>query len=245
MIYCWTGSRLVFFIRTVLDHMYPRNVILTVLIVALGAFAQGPSSVFNTIPHTADGPYQVKYAANLPAGESYIDITNTGANGAGAQTGNICANVYAIDPNEDVVACCSCLITPDATVHLGAKADLVSNTANGRATTSITIKLLASLGTGSVSPTSCSNSAAEVGNTLGQPNLPIAPFGMLAWGTTIHSAPGSAVSYAETESPFLAAVLSATEAESLADRCAFIIGNLGGAGICNSCLLGALNGAKM
>jgi hypothetical protein len=193
----------------------------------------------------ADGPYQVRYAANLPAGESYIDITNTGANGAGVRTGNICANVYAIDPNEEVVACCSCLITPDETVHLGAKADLVSNTANGRATTSITIKLVASLGAGSASPASCSNSAAQVGNTVGLPNLPIAPFGMLAWGTTLHSAPGSTSAYAETEAPFLVGVLSRTEAESLSDRCAAIIGNLGGAGICNSCSLGALSATKM
>ena len=49
------------------------NVILAAL-VPVTAFAQ------NQI--TADSPFQVSYAANLNIGESYINITNTGSNGA-------------------------------------------------------------------------------------------------------------------------------------------------------------------
>ena len=54
--------------------MYLRNVILATLVLAMVAFAQNPI--------TADSPFQVKYAANLNLGESWINISNTGANGA-------------------------------------------------------------------------------------------------------------------------------------------------------------------
>ncbi len=57
-----------------INPMYLRNVVLAALVPAIAAFAQNPI--------TADSPFQVGYAANLNIGESYIDITNTGANGA-------------------------------------------------------------------------------------------------------------------------------------------------------------------
>ena len=66
----------------------------------MAAFAQKPN-------HCGLASVQVGYAANLNIGESYIDITNTGANGApllgpgfGAASGNICVNVYSFDPGE-------------------------------------------------------------------------------------------------------------------------------------------------
>jgi hypothetical protein len=100
--------------------MHLRNVILAAIALSTAAFAQ-PNA-------TLDTPFQVRYAANLNIGESYIDITNTGANGApllgpgfGGASGNICANVYAFDPGEELISCCSCLITPDQTVNLGGK----------------------------------------------------------------------------------------------------------------------------
>src|ERR1700683_1441899 len=130
--------------------MYLRNVILAALVLAVTAFAQTPV--------TADASFQVGYAANLTIGESYINITNTGANGAallgpgfGTQTGNICVNVYAIAPDEQLISCCSCLITPDQTVNLGVNRDLTSNpeiTSIGGVPvtyTSVTVKLLATL----------------------------------------------------------------------------------------------------
>jgi hypothetical protein len=243
--------------------MYLRNVILVAIVLAMASFAQptvgtGPALVTGlaSVPATLDGPYLVRYAANLASGESYIDIVNDGAMGAsllgpgeGPQTGNICANIYAIDPNEELVSCCSCLITPDQTVHLGAVANLINNTETGKTPPSITIKLLASItgaGAASTSPTSCANSASLVGTTApGLTPLLVAPYGMLAWSTTLHFLPGSTNTYATTEAPFLPATLSVTEVESLADRCANIIGNASGSGICLQCSNGALGAKKM
>jgi hypothetical protein len=213
--------------------MYLRNVVLAALVLSVAALAQNPI--------TADSPFQVRYAANLNIGESYIDITNTGANGApllgpgfGGAVGNICVNVYAFDAGEELISCCSCLVTPDQTVNLGVTRDLTVKTLTGVVPTSVTVKLLATLaGTGG-SGTSCTNSAATAA-------APVT--GLAAWGTTLHATP-TAGSYATTETPFTPATLSAGEQASIVGRCAAILGNASGFGICNSCRAGALGGNR-
>ncbi len=208
------------------------NVFLTAIFTSVAAFAQG----------AADAPFQVRYAANLNIDESYINITNTGANGASlygpgyvtTNPGNICVNVYAFE-FEDLVACCSCLVTPDQTVNLGVNRDLTSNTLTPAFSYSVTVKLLSTLAGGDGNGTSCTNTAALVTSAR-------LAAGMAAWGTTPHAttAPGG---YATTETPFTPATLSPTEAASISGRCAFILGNGSGFGICKSCRTGAL-GAK-
>jgi hypothetical protein len=223
--------------------MYLRNVLLAAIFTSVAAFAQNPI--------TADSPFQVKYAANLNIGESYINITNTGANGAallgpgfGTQTGNICVNVYAIAPDEQLISCCSCLITPDQTVNLGVNRDLTSNpeiTSIGGVPvtyTSVTVKLLATLAGSGGSATTCPQSAAGVTSAT------TGVTGMAAWGTTLHAQPGP-IAFVTTETSFTPATLSAGEAASLGGRCAAILGNGSGAGICASCRSGALGGTKL
>jgi len=208
-----------------------------------------------TFVNIADSPYQVKYAANLSVGDSYFDIQNTGANGdpslgpgvlSGLNTavGNLCANVYTIDPNEELISCCSCLITPGQSVSLTALTDLAgaSNTATGTAPPSISVKLIASLaGTGG-SGTSCANSAALV--TTMSTTFPLATNGMAAWGTTLHPGSGSGP-FVTTETEFTAATLSTAELTSLTGGCAAIIGNISGHGQCTSCSPGALGAQKL
>jgi hypothetical protein len=193
---------------------------------------------------TSDSPFQVRYGANPAAGESYINIVNTGANGAsllgpgfGAAAGNICVNVYAFSPDEQLIACCSCFITPNAVVSLGINRDLTIKTLTGVVPTSVVVKLLATLagpgGTGGAS--SCNNSAATVttGTIVG---------GMAAWGTSLHS---QAAGFATTETAFTPATLSAGERASIAGRCSSILGNGSGFGVCLSCRTGALGGTKI
>jgi hypothetical protein len=220
--------------------MYLRNVSLAALAFSMAALVQAQTV-------TADAPFQVKYAANLYAGESYIDITNTGANGAPllgpgvngtggsngfvTPSGNICVNVYTFDQNEELVSCCSCLVTPDQTVSLGVNLDLTANTATGVFPPTVTIKLLSTLaGTGG-SGTSCTNSAATIGTPVS---------GMTAWGTTLHAISAAPGTNATTETAFTPATLSTGEQNSIVGRCASFLGNLSGAGICNSCSLGSV-----
>jgi hypothetical protein len=194
-----------------------------------------------------DSNFQVRYAANLTAGDSVINITNTGANGAplngpgfGGSTGNICVNVYAFSPDEQLISCCSCPITPNGLVNLSANQDLVSNTLTGVKPNSIVVKLVAT----QTNNGSCTNSAA----TAGTGAFTLIPAGMVAWGTTIHAAP-VAGTYAVTETAFVPASLSQgpgnTELSSITNRCTNIIGNGSGFGICRSCRAGGAGASRL
>ncbi len=145
--------------------------------------------------------------------------------------------MYAFDASEELVSCCSCLITPDQTLNLGASRDLTAKTLTGVIPTSVTVKVLATLAGSGGSGTSCTNTAAT------STSLMIAN-GMAAWGTLLHPTP-TAGSYATTEKGFTGATLSAGELASITGRCAAIIGNASGFGICSSCKSGALGGSKL
>jgi uncharacterized repeat protein (TIGR01451 family) len=181
----------------------------------------------------ACGPFLVKYAANLGVGESYITIGNDGSNGAplnpglGGATGNICVNVYSFDPAEEMLSCCSCLVTPDQVRYLRVRQDLISTVIGGVTPSSVTLKLVSTLAGTNGSGTSCTNSAASLNAATVVP-------GVVAWGTTLHATP-VAGAYDTTETPFMCASLSQGELASLSNRCAAMIGNLGGFGICGFC----------
>jgi hypothetical protein len=187
---------------------------------------------------TADVPSQVRYAANLAFGESYIDIANDGANGApllgpgfGTPTGNLCVNLFFVDPNEELISCCSCTITANQTAELGVAGSLTNNgkgTLTGALPSSVTIFLLGEAGT-------CpSNAAASLTAPIG---------GFVAFGTTLHQT-SQAGTFATTEAPFASTTLSASELASLTGRCAGIIGNDSSYGLCAGCSAGALGAFK-
>jgi hypothetical protein len=187
----------------------------------------------------ADSSFQVSYAADPAAGESYINIINTGANGAsllgpgfGTQAGNMCINVYAFAPDEQEISCCSCLLTPNSVANLGVNRDLTSTTLTGVVPTSVVIKLVATLaGTGG-SGTSCSASAATEGTPVR---------GLVAYGTTPQPV---GTTFSAVEHTFVPSTLSAAEYASITGRCASILGNGSGFGICSSCRAGALGAGK-
>src|ERR1700692_4987479 len=200
---------------------------------AVAAFAQNPI--------TADSPYQVKYASNLNIGDSVVNITNTGAHGAGlgsgtsaSVTGAICVNVYVFDPTEEIVSCCSCPVTPNGLVSLSAKNDLINNPLFPRTPTSIVIKLVATAPVGG----SCNNSALLAGTPTLVP-------GLAAWGTTLHTNTSAAAgTYAVTETAFTPATLSAGELARLAYTCGLVANQGSGFGVCASCRLGGLGATR-
>ena len=170
-----------------------------------------------------------------------INITNTGANGAslngpgfGGAAGNVCVNVYAFSPDEQLVSCCSCLITPNGLVSLSVNSDLISNTLTGVRPNSVVVKLVNTGAGAAFTGTSCTNSAALAGSAA----FPVSA-GMLAFGTTVHAAP-VAGTFAVTETAFSRATLSDAELRSITSRCTNIIGNGSTFGICRSCRVGGL-----
>jgi hypothetical protein len=205
-----------------------RLLVIATVVFATVAFAQ------------VDTPYQIRYASNLNVGDSFVNISNTGARGADLQAGtttsivgSICANVYAFSPDEQMVSCCSCPVTPNGLVSLSAKTDLISNTLTPAVPTSIVIKLYATVP--AAGSNGCNGSAASPGAA--------AP-GMVAWGTTLHNNTATST-YAVTETAFSPATLSAGELTRLTQLCTFINANGSGFGICKSCKLGGLGGAKL
>jgi len=195
----------------------------TTLAFAMGAFGQD-SNVISLRPDE----FQVRYASNLNHGDSVINITNTGST-LTDRGSNLCANVYAFDPSEEIVSCCACLVTPNALVSLSVQGDLISNTLSPSTPTAVVIKLVASLpDSGQCNPGVGLNTA----------------FGMRAWGTTLHVLPGTPTTYGLTESGFLPGGLSRAELDHLTSFCGFIEANGSGFGICKSCRSGGLGGAK-
>jgi hypothetical protein len=165
----------------------------------------------------------VRYASNLGIGDSVINITNAGtANTAAGALTNICANVYTFSPDEQLISCCACTVTPNALVSLSARNDLISNTLTPAVPTSIVVKLVATV--------SATCNAATVTAAA------LAP-GMRAWGTTLHATP-TAGAFAVTETAFEPAGLSAGELARITSFCGFIQNNGSGFGICRSCRLG-------
>lgn len=210
---------------------------------------------------------QIGYAANLNIGDSVINISNDGSQGGFinatpvATQGNICVNAYTFDPQEEMLSCCSCLITPDGIDALWVKADLLSNTLTPATPSSVTIVLsstepaLDRTGAysgcnpaGPISPTVASNPYYPAAG------VPLAgaadthagfavPFGMLAWGATLEpsATPGT---YSPVAVRYLITSAGAGYFPDAPQTCAFLQSDGTGYGICKGCQTGALSGAK-
>jgi len=234
-------------------HLRILLVALSAVVLSTVAFGQPGAIPAPQNPGVLLDAYQLNYLSNIGIGAGFVDITNAGQLGADAfgplsgTTGRICVNVYTFSPDEQEISCCSCLVTPNALVHLTASSDLTFNTLTGAVPTSIVVKLLATIpGTTTAAPgtnagpfTGSSCNAAFPFTTAN-----LAP-GMRAWGTKLHALPTSPVTYGATETAFLPANLSAGELAKLTNLCQFIVGNGSGAGICKSCTLGGLGGSKL
>jgi hypothetical protein len=186
------------------------------------------------IPNAPPDAMQMTYAANLTQGDSVFNITNAGTMGGFATgTGNLCVNVYAFDPHEAMVSCCSCMVTPDGLNSLSARNDLINNTLTPAVPSSIVVKLVAST-LPSTGLCNAGSSTAVNASTLAT--------GMRAWATTLE--PGPQASFVTVSQGFQNAVLSQSELTQLTTFCGFVQWVGSGYGICGSCQTGALSGTK-
>src|SRR5271168_3367015 len=111
---------------------------LAALALSIGAFAEEfiiPADVF-----------QIDYAANLNIGDSFVNFTNSGANVANGVSQNLCINLYTFDPQEELISCCTCSVTPNGLVSLSVVKSLISNPLTPANPTAVVIKAVASTG---------------------------------------------------------------------------------------------------
>ena len=143
-------------------------------------------------------------------------------------------NVYGFSPDEQLVSCCSCLVTPNGLVSLSIKNDIVNNTLTGVRPNSVVVKVIPTGASANFTGTSCTNAASVAGNAAN----PLIASGGLGFSTTIHA---QGAGFGTTENPMRPGTLSAQELASITNRCTNIIGNGSTFGICGSCRAGGFN----
>jgi len=212
--------------------MYIKHVTLTLAAVALStvAFAQSVTNV-RTSPTDA---FQITYASNLNVGDSYLNFTNSGATttsscdsdgtfcgnapGIGVSQ-NLCINLYTFDPQEELISCCTCSVTPNGLVSLSVVKSLISNPLTPAIPTAVVVKAVASI--------SGTCNASQIG---------VPAHGLLAWATTLHQNTSTATpTYSVTETPFSQAALSDAELDHITSFCGFIQADGSKFGICGGC----------
>jgi hypothetical protein len=168
---------------------------------------------------TAGTTYSVNYFTNAnTAGfpDGTVELIDPNSNGGSTvgQEPNICANIYVFYPDEEMAACCSCMLTPDGLNQLSVNNDLTSNPLTQTVLVAGAIKIVSSPATAGCQATAVSPTPA-----------------VLAWGT--HILAPSTGGFWITESSFSAATLSTNELGSLQSGCKAIHLEGSGHGICS------------
>ena len=199
---------------------------------------QGPGcdvGAFELVPPA----FAIRYASNLNMADSVVNITNTGASATAvlanqnpAQNninGSICINIYTFAADEQEVACCSCLVTPNALWSASVKTALLNSTLTPSFPNEVVIKLLSTIPLTGAGGTQTCNPAAPTNASLTS--------GLLAWGTSVHGVPtATGPTFSVAETPFSPATVTAAELARDVQECQFIqILGSGQFGICKGC----------
>jgi len=170
--------------------------------------------------------YQLTYysnALNTSAPDGTVHIVNPGsavtkldADGKPLD-GNLCAQIYVLNNDEQEVECCGCTLTPDSERTLSINKNLLGNPINVRQVTSDGVIKIVSEPTPSRGPCRPDLELANVAQEL------------QSWDTHIQTL---SEGYAETEEEFAPAPLSANELFWLQNQCSAIYTNGSGHGKC-------------
>jgi hypothetical protein len=154
--------------------------------------------------------FEVNYFSNANTSfpDGTVQITNVGASigATGDKSGDLCALIYVLRPDQQLAECCSCAVTPDGLLTLSINANLTANPLTAAALNTGDIKIISS--------TSC------------DPTAPAPAPGIRAWATHIQT------KTQQTETAFSTPNLCSGELESLATQCAIVTKEGSGAGTC-------------
>jgi hypothetical protein len=208
------------------------------------------------------GNYMIGYytGANQGLPDAQMHIVNPGSNGgygtasnspsATPAGGDLCANIYVFTSDEQMIACCSCKVSPNGMQGFSLATDLVGNPLTGIVPHAGAIKVIASagggppgsLGTPPPGPgtSAVSGLACDAGSDYATPLRQIAtPLQLQTWITHVRplGTPFGAAD-AVTEIPFSGVALSPSELTKVQNQCFAIeaadgLGGVGsGAGKC-------------
>jgi hypothetical protein len=163
--------------------------------------------------------YNVDYFANANTSgspDATVRIINPGLSG-----GNLCADIFVFDTNEEMSECCSCTTTPDGLLTLSVNNDLTSNPLTGPPLLANgVIKIVSAATSGGLCPVPTTASPSPT---------------LREWTTHIQT--GGVI----TENPTQEASLSLAEGKALSGQCTAIVKDGSGHGICaNSAALSAI-----
>ena len=197
-----------------------------VLVLAVACLSVGIASA-QTLP--AD-TYQVSYysGAFAPIPSATLHIVNPGTavtainrNGA-PLNGNLCADIFVFNNDEQAVECCACQLTPDSERTLSIRGNLLSNPVNAdNETPDGVLKIVSTRPVNGLCPLP----------TGDRPLTPAA--GLRAWATHIQTQGADPVRYVETEEEFAPAPLTGFEWEFAELQCSAIVTSGSRAGICS------------
>jgi hypothetical protein len=170
--------------------------------------------------------YQLTYysnALNSGAPDGTVHIVNPGTSVTSIDpdgkplNGNLCAQVYVLNNDEQEVECCGCELTPDSERTISINRGLLGNPINVRIVTSDgVIKIV-------------SEPAPKSGPCRPDKETTLVAHELRAWATHIQTVSDS---YAETEEEFAAAPLSGNELFWLQNQCSAIYTSGSGHGKC-------------
>jgi Bacterial Ig-like domain (group 2) len=144
------------------------------------------------------------------AADATVRLTNPGVTG-----GNLCAQIYVFDQDQQLSECCGCLLSPDGLRTLSVNTDLTGNPLTGVKSKTGVIKI--------VSSDASANQSCDPTAT--------APDALLAaWSTNIQKQNSS---FAITETPFQLGPLGDDELAALQSQCSFSSTLGSGQGLCS------------
>ncbi len=194
------------------------------------------TGIVNPVGSNLESAFQITYASNLNLADGVINIVNSGsastdvAPSSSNVSGAMCINAYVYQPNDQLLACCTCPASPNSLhswpVIYGTQALLANAPTKPN---SVVIKLVATQAGSTSTPT----------NIVCDPTFQNAPFalvpGLTALSTRAH--PTNTNAYAITETPFKKVALSTGEGSKLQSDC---MGLPQATKLCPACTTGGL-----
>jgi len=161
--------------------------------------------------------YQATYFYNLGTGpwDASVSILDPGVNAPAS----ICANIYVLNPSEELEACCSVPLTPDEVIQ-GQLSSLVANLLNNNGLVNGVVKIISSsAGAGAGACPSGSATITPIADLRAWITRvdSVVPFNTHS-GNSIRSGDGMGV----TTTAFATAPLSTAEEATLVNTCHFI-----------------------